>query len=216
MHLFTSRVATLVYIHIRSVRVLMRRFARFLDAETTEKLIQSFLNEKRLIKRIKCLQTYRCLGIKTLAGSELYERLREKREKTRERMKASLDLITKNNKSIASTEQQNATISCTNIELQGQQAMCSTGKTKYSLTPLNITYSPGVEQLDHEEKQICSVHRILPDVYLHCKGVMIAESRKCGGKLRLMDARKLCRIDVNKTRKIYNHFLSKELVQPPS
>ncbi|XP_019861334.1 PREDICTED: transcriptional adapter 2-alpha-like [Amphimedon queenslandica] len=131
-------------------------------------------------------------------------------------MKASLDLITKNNKSIALTEQQNATISCTNTELQGQQAMCSTGKTKYSLTPLNITYSPGVEQLDHEEKQICSVHRILPDVYLHCKGVMIAESRKCGGKLRLMDARKLCRIDVNKTRKIYNHLVSKELVQPPS
>ena len=64
--------------------------------------------------------------------------------------------------------------------------------------------------------QICSVHRILPDVYLHCKGVMIAESRKCGGKLRLMDARKLCRIDVNKTRKIYNHLVSKELVQPPS
>uniref|UniRef100_A0A1X7UPV6 SWIRM domain-containing protein n=1 Tax=Amphimedon queenslandica TaxID=400682 RepID=A0A1X7UPV6_AMPQE len=60
---------------------------------------------------------------------------------------------------------------------------------------------------------ICSVHRILPDVYLHCKGVMIAESRKCGGKLRLMDARKLCRIDVNKTRKIYNHLVSKELVQ---
>ncbi|XP_019863065.1 PREDICTED: uncharacterized protein LOC109591904 isoform X2 [Amphimedon queenslandica] len=124
----------------QSVRVLMRRFARFLDAETTEKLIQSFLNEKRLIKRIKCLQTYHCLGIKTLAGGELYERLREKREKTRERMKASLDLIIKNNKSIASTEQQNATISCTNTELQGQQAMCSTGKTKYSLTPLNITY----------------------------------------------------------------------------
>uniref|UniRef100_A0A1X7SQQ5 Transcriptional adapter 2-alpha/beta-like domain-containing protein n=1 Tax=Amphimedon queenslandica TaxID=400682 RepID=A0A1X7SQQ5_AMPQE len=118
----------------QSVRVLMRRFARFLDAETTEKLIQSFLNEKRLIKRIKCLQTYHCLG------GELYERLREKREKTRERMKASLDLIIKNNKSIASTEQQNATISCTNTELQGQQAMCSTGKTKYSLTPLNITY----------------------------------------------------------------------------
>ncbi|XP_019863066.1 PREDICTED: transcriptional adapter 2-alpha-like isoform X3 [Amphimedon queenslandica] len=82
----------------QSVRVLMRRFARFLDAETTEKLIQSFLNEKRLIKRIKCLQTYHCLGIKTLAGGELYERLREKREKTRERMKASLDLIIKNNK----------------------------------------------------------------------------------------------------------------------
>ena len=75
-----------------------------------------FIDEKRLIKRIKCLQTYRCLGIRTLAGKVfkrskpvylviilatgggLYERLREKRERTRERMKKSLDAITKNNK----------------------------------------------------------------------------------------------------------------------
>uniref|UniRef100_A0A1X7UNI1 SANT domain-containing protein n=1 Tax=Amphimedon queenslandica TaxID=400682 RepID=A0A1X7UNI1_AMPQE len=98
----------------QSVRVLMRRFARFLDAETTEKLTQSFLNEKRLIRRIKCLQTYRCLGIKTLAARI---------------------------SSIVSTEQQNATVSCTNTELQGQQAMCSTGKKKYSLTPLNIIHT---------------------------------------------------------------------------
>ena len=52
MHLFTSRVATLVYIHIRSVRVLMRRFARFLDAETTEKLIQSFLSKLMILSGV--------------------------------------------------------------------------------------------------------------------------------------------------------------------
>ena len=46
--------------------------------------------------------------------------------------------------------------------------------------------------------------RILPDVYLHCKSSMLTESRRNGRKLRLTDTRKLCRIDVNKTRKIYN------------
>ena len=49
-------------------------------------------------------------------------------------------------------------------ELQGQQAMCSTGKTKYSLTPLNIAYSPGVEQLDHEEKQVRMYEPLLSNV----------------------------------------------------
>ena len=29
-----------------------------------------------------------------------------------------------------------------------------TSKVKYSLTPLDITHSPGVEQLDEEEKQV--------------------------------------------------------------
>ena len=61
--------------------------------------------------------------------------------------------------------------------------------------------------------QICSIHRILPDVYLHCKSSMLTESKRNGGKLRLMDARKLCRIDVNKTRKIYNHLVNKKLIQ---
>ena len=30
----------------------------------------------------------------------------------------------------------------------------SASKVKYSLTPLDITHSPGVEQLDEEEKQV--------------------------------------------------------------
>ena len=42
---------------------------------------------------------------------------------------------------------------------------------------------------------------------------MLTESKRNGGKLRLMDARKLCRIDVNKTRKIYNHLVNKKLIQ---
>ena len=42
------------YIHIRSVRVLMRRFARFLDAETNEKLIQSFLSKLIILSGVIC------------------------------------------------------------------------------------------------------------------------------------------------------------------
>ena len=48
-------------------------------------------------------------------------------------------------------------------------------------------------------------------MYLRCKEAMMAEFAKLG-KLRLMDARRLCRIDVNKTRKIYNLLVSKGLI----
>ena len=44
---------------------------------------------------------------------------------------------------------------------------------------------------------------------------MLAENKKTG-HLRLMDARKLCRIDVNKTRKIYNLLVEKKLVHQPT
>ena len=40
---------------------------------------------------------------------------------------------------------------------------------------------------------------------------MIAECEK-NGSLKLKEARKLCRIDVNKTRKIYNLLLEKGLI----
>jgi transcriptional adapter 2-alpha len=87
----------------------------------------------------------------------------------------------------------------------------TTARPKQTTAPLNITYSPGVDLLHDEEKEICTVHRILPDVYLRCKNAMITENKK-SGSLRLMDARKLCRIDVNKTRKIYNYLISKNLI----
>lgn len=59
--------------------------------------------------------------------------------------------------------------------------------------------------------QLCSQFRLLPEMYLRCKEAMMTEFARVG-KLRLMDARRLCRIDVNKTRKIYNLLVSKGFI----
>ena len=46
----------------------------------------------------------------------------------------------------------------------------------------------------------------MPDTFLSSKSLMIGECIKKNG-LRLLDARKLLKIDVNKTRKMYDYLI---------
>ncbi len=53
--------------------------------------------------------------------------------------------------------------------------------------------------------------RLQPEVYLQCKRLMLAEYGRLG-KLTLADSRKLLKIDVNKTRKMFDLLIAKGLV----
>uniref|UniRef100_A0A3Q2YP58 Transcriptional adapter n=1 Tax=Hippocampus comes TaxID=109280 RepID=A0A3Q2YP58_HIPCM len=77
-----------------------------------------------------------------------------------------------------------------------------------SAPPLNLTGLPGTEKLNEREKELCQVVRLVPGAYLEYKQALLNECRRQGG-LRLAQARALIKIDVNKTRKIYD-FLIKE------
>ena len=57
--------------------------------------------------------------------------------------------------------------------------------------------------------------RVYPELYLDVKESLIAESEKCGG-LRLAEARRVVKIDVNKTRKLYDFFVAQLLIRKPS
>ena len=56
--------------------------------------------------------------------------------------------------------------------------------------------------------------RVYPELYLDVKESLIAESEKCGG-LRLAEARRVVKIDVNKTRKLYDFFMAQQLISKP-
>lgn len=56
--------------------------------------------------------------------------------------------------------------------------------------------------------QLCQMVRLVPGAYLEYKAALVNECNKQGG-LRLAQARALIKIDVNKTRKIYD-FLIRE------
>ncbi len=54
--------------------------------------------------------------------------------------------------------------------------------------------------------QLCATARVVPESYLDFKRILITECNKTG-YLRLMQARNIIKIDVNKTRKIYDFLL---------
>lgn len=81
--------------------------------------------------------------------------------------------------------------------------------------PLAIKGLPGYEKLTPAEKELCSVTRIVPTNYLDFKQILIAENKK-SGCLRLAQARVLLKIDVNKTRKIYDFLTEKGYINKPN
>lgn len=61
------------------------------------------------------------------------------------------------------------------------------------------------DKLTKDEQDLCSVIRVIPDAYLTYKKLLITENTKIG-YVRLADARRLIKIDVNKTRVMYDFF----------
>ena len=88
------------------------------------------------------------------------------------------------------------------------------GLTRRGVVPLDIVGLPAYDKLTPEERELCAEQRVYPEVFLEIKAVMIEECSKHEG-LKLADIRPLVKIDVNKTRKIYDFFLAKELINKP-
>lgn len=57
--------------------------------------------------------------------------------------------------------------------------------------------------------------RIVPQAYLDYKNILVAENSKVG-HLRLADARRLIKIDVNKTRQIYDFLIDNGHINKPN
>ena len=74
----------------------------------------------------------------------------------------------------------------------------------HKISPLTFTPPPHT----HTHTQLCSSTRIQPMPYLQYKKTVLAEYEK-HSRLTLAECRKLLKIDVNKTRKIFNLFVSR-------
>ena len=74
-------------------------------------------------------------------------------------------------------------------------------------------FSP-FEELSIDERKVCAQLRILPDTYDAVKSIMIKECQKRNG-IKAGHVRKLIKMDVNKTTKLYYHFLQHNLIYKP-
>uniref|UniRef100_A0A3B3BBD8 Transcriptional adapter n=1 Tax=Oryzias melastigma TaxID=30732 RepID=A0A3B3BBD8_ORYME len=160
----------------------MRRFARVVGPTEHDKFIESH------------------------AGAKVYERVGRLREEERRKRTMLNDVLQyiQDGKACQQWLSKQAAIDAgitpavTTITVSGRR----------SAPPLNLTGLPGTEKLNEREKELCQVVRLVPGAYLEYKQALLNECRRQGG-LRLAQARALIKIDVNKTRKIYD-FLIKE------
>uniref|UniRef100_A0A8C4NYB3 Transcriptional adapter n=1 Tax=Dicentrarchus labrax TaxID=13489 RepID=A0A8C4NYB3_DICLA len=170
----------------------MRRFARVVGPIEHDKFIESHALEFELRREIRRLQEYRKAGIKSFCSAKVYERVKRMREDERRKRTMLCDVLQYIQDGRACQ----------------QWLTCNRRAGRRSAPPLNLTGLPGTEKLNEREKELCQVVRLVPGAYLEYKQALLNECRRQGG-LRLAQARALIKIDVNKTRKIYD-FLIKE------
>lgn len=185
------------------IKQMFRPFMRFMHPETAEKFLQSHFFEAKLCEEIKKLQDCRHNGITTLKGNELHQKLLAQRRQSQHVERESV------RRACATEESLFYQVLLKRNMLFDIPKKPNTGTKDRPL--LDISHCVGVEKLTPEERELCSQCRLQPESYLHYKQQLVSEWER-QGKLRLADARKQLKIDVNKTRKIYNFLLEKGLI----
>ncbi|KAJ4935543.1 hypothetical protein JOQ06_017075 [Pogonophryne albipinna] len=170
--------------------------------------LRKFQMEFDLRREIRRLKEYRKAGIKSFCSAKVYERAKRLREEERRKRTMLCDVLQyiQDGRACQQWLSKQAAIDAGITPAVTTITVSATGRR--SAPPLNLTGLPGTEKLDEQEKELCQVVRLVPGAYLEYKQALLNECRRQGG-LRLAQARALIKIDVNKTRKIYD-FLIKE------
>ncbi len=176
------------------------KLGKLLCALDMDFLLHGLESELEIRQQILRLQEYRSSGLKHLLAAAFYTRLKSDREK---------DLIERPKETILDYVRSAKTRV---RHMQANPLMTMT--TRRSAGPLDIVGLPSYEKLAEDERDVCSEARVFPEVFLDIKKILVEECGKSCG-LRLADARPLVKIDVNKTRKLYDFLLKKELIYPP-
>lgn len=199
----------------------IKQFSRFISAETFDSFLSGLVREEELRRKNQILQEYRRHGLRTFTEVvrfeaekkhlELYLKGGSSLSRPTLPIKEPFPLpIPHPMRSISTSDDPQHSSSSLAVDLKP----ASTGGRKSS-NPLNILNSDGIELLSDKEKHICSILRLYPRLYLSIKDALIREYLKSGG-LRRAQARAAVKIDVNKTSKLYDFFISAGWIKPPA
>lgn len=180
----------------------MKTLMHLLAPEDFDCFMEGLLLEEKTKQRIKLLQECRENGITNLKSIDTYVKLKKKRDE-RKKSHSALDEVLSQIKDEASSQQ----FFRRQVLRENRQGFPDgTSPVRQGAAPLPIHGLPGYESLTPKEKELCEVLRLTPKSFLQHKGILLNEYRKFG-RLRLATARSVLKIDVNKTRKIYDLLL---------
>lgn len=180
-------------------------FMQFMTGMQFDAFIESMNLETELMQKIGRQYIYRSNGIKTLYSARLYLQLKTEHDLTIKEQKHAALVMSKKFENQSPIKHGQLFTKSTNNML----------KYKRTSMPLDIIDLPGYHRLSDSEKVLCSNLRLMPENYLDIKEQLIAQNSKMGF-LRLLDARRIVKIDVNKTRKIYDYLLYEGFISKPA
>jgi len=216
------------------------KFSRLVCSMDFDYMMEGFQYESELKHKVIKMQNFRDNGLAKFAWTEFFERLKKRRETELREVPADSvrDFVAAASAAAGAPSAMLGTyvvdeitgklvpesISTSSSALKEGAAAGGgfnggvggmAGHRRQTAGPLDIVGYPGYEKLSAAERALCSEVRVYPELYLDVKESLVAESEKCGG-LRLAEARRVVKIDVNKTRKLYDFFLAQQLVRKPS
>ncbi|XP_065557432.1 transcriptional adapter 2-alpha-like isoform X2 [Artemia franciscana] len=168
------------------------KFAPYIKSLDFDTLMEGLCSAVLCKRRILELQEMRSLGIRTLNGIKVYKKAKYLRDRAQEELRNIPEFVL--------PDFENGSYKtpsfCHNLSSKVKQ------RKSNASAPLVLVGLPGYEKLLQEEKEMCSRLRILPQLYLKFKSTLIQRCHDKDG-LTLMQARSCVRIDVNKTRQVY-------------
>lgn len=172
-------------------------FMQLVSGERFDYILEGLDKEAELKRHFCKLKSYREIGLTRMQSFDLYEKLKAPRE---EMLKELSQL------------KQNPAMSLKLLNLGMKPILTQpVVNTRKPSVPLNIVFLPGYEKLNEEERKLCSTARIVPESYFTYRDILINESNKNKG-IRLATARQMIKIDVNKTRKLFNFLRDRDLI----
>ena len=199
----------------RDVFQQIKPYARFMKTDVFDSFLSGLVREEELRRKNQMLQEYRRHGLRTFAEVNRFEA-----------EKKHLELYLKGGSSLARTplpsKEPFALPTVSHVQYSPSEPSFSDFRQSNSTTggrrlgaPLNIANADGVEILSEKERQICSLLRLYPRLYLSIKDTLIREYLKYGG-LKRAQARAALKIDVNKTSRLYDFFVAAGWIKPPA
>lgn len=187
---------------------LLGRFMQLLPPDDFEFLCEGLHSERLLCQQVQLLQESRQAGLTRLDSMTLFKQCRRWRTTHRPKHTAFTELL-------AHIKTETSAQVWLHKQLVRDASMSPSspkGLGRRRAPPLAIEGMPSYEKLNTRERELCAGLRLVPEMYLHFKGLLVNEYEKLGS-LRLANARAIIKIDVNKTRKLYDFLLAEGVVK---
>ncbi|XP_071438828.1 transcriptional adapter 2-alpha-like [Hetaerina americana] len=178
----------------------LTKFTQFLSGQEMDKLLEGLKLEADLRASLNELYELRRNGVTNYHMSSVYKRYCHRQEEfLKERRKYLLNPF---------SSWKNA------CDGRAGKFPRLVNQPRRPAPPLNISKLPGCDKLSAKERELCSVARFVPDSFIEFKNILVAACIKEDG-LRLLQARALIKIDVNKTRKLYDFLIEEGAIYHP-